>query len=77
MLSLIGRATLKKGAGGGDPTTRRHGAHAAFRSSSSAEAPHPLGAVGIVSLQEDLLGSGGHEPMQRGISTSDPWGRAP
>ena len=76
VLSSIGGATLKKEAGRGDPTTRRHGAYMAFRSSSSTEAPHLLGAVGIVLLQEDLLGSGGHEPMQRGIGTSDPWGRA-
>ena len=76
VLSSIGGVTLKKEAGGGNSTARRHGAHAAFRSSSSTQAPHPLGAVGIVSLQEDLLGSGGHEPMQRGMSTSDPWGRA-
>ena len=45
----------KEGAGGGNPTTRRHGALGAFQSSSSPEAPHPLGAVGVVPLQEDPL----------------------
>lgn len=43
--------------------------------SSSPEAPHPLGAVAAVSLQEDLLdlevvGSG-----QRGAGSPGPWGR--
>ena len=45
----------KEGAGGGNPTTRRHGARGAFQSSSSPEAPRPLGAVGVVPLQEDPL----------------------
>ena len=66
----------KEGAGGGNPTTRRHGAHRAFQSSSSPEPPHPLGAVGVVSLQEDLLGSGGCGPKQRGAGMPGPRGRA-
>ena len=56
VLPSIGGATPRKEAGGGNPNTRRHGAHGDFQSSSSPEAPHPLGAVGIVSLQEDPLG---------------------
>ena len=45
----------KEGAWSRNPNTRRHGAHGAFQSSSSPEAPHPAGAVGMVSLQEDPL----------------------
>ena len=59
VLSSIGGVTLRKEAGGGNPNTRRHGADGAFQSSSSPEAPHPLGAVGVVSPQKDLPGSGG------------------
>ena len=55
VLSSIGGMTLRKEAGGGNPNTRRRGAHGAFQSSSSPEAPHPAGAVGVVSLQEDPL----------------------
>ena len=55
VLSSIGGATLRKEVGGGNPNTRKHGAHGAFQSSSSPEAPHPVGAVGMVSLQEDPL----------------------
>ena len=55
VLSSIDGVTVKKEAGGGNPNTRRHGAHGAFQSSSSPEAPHPAGAVGMVSLQEDPL----------------------
>ena len=76
VLSSIGGATLRKEAGGGNPTTRRHGAHGAFQSSSSPEAPHPLGAVGVVSLQEDPPGSGGCGLMQRGAGMPGPWDRA-
>ena len=47
-----------------------------FSNSSSPEAPHPLGAVGIVSLQEDLPGSGGCGPVHRGTGLPGPWGRA-
>ena len=68
--------TLRKEAGGRNPTTRRHGAHRVFQSSSSPEAPHPLGAVAIVSLQEDPPGSGGCGPGQRGAGSPGPWGRA-
>ena len=39
-----------KEVGGGNPSTRRHGANRAGQSSSSPEAPNPLGAVVIVSL---------------------------
>ena len=55
MLSSIDGVTVKKEPGGGNPNTRRHGAREAFQSSSSPEAPHLSGAVGVVSLQEDLL----------------------
>ena len=55
MLSSIDGVTVKKEPGGGNPNTRRHGARGAFQSSSSPEAPHLLGAVGVVSLQEDPL----------------------
>ena len=48
---IIGGVTLRKEAGGGNPITWTHGAQGAFHSSSSPEAPHPLGAVGIVSLR--------------------------
>ena len=47
----IGGVTLRKEAEGGNPITWRHAAQGAFHSSSSPEAPHPLGAVGIVSLR--------------------------
>ena len=47
---IIGGVTLRKEAEGGNPITWRHAAQGAFQSSSSPEAPHPLGAVGIVSL---------------------------
>ena len=47
-----------------------------FQSSSSPEAPRPLGAVGVVSLQEDPPGSGGCGPVQRGTGLPGPWGRA-
>ena len=46
----IGGVTLRKEAEGGNPITWRHAAQGAFHSSSSPEAPRPLGAVGIVSL---------------------------
>ena len=45
----------------------------AFQSSSSLEAPPPLGAVGIVSLQEVLSVSGSCGPVQRGTGTPSPW----
>ena len=66
VLSSTGAATERKEAGGGNLTIRRHGTQGAFQSSSSPEAPHPLGAVGVVSLQEDPPGSGGCGPVQRG-----------
>ena len=47
-----------------------------FSNFSSPEAPHPLGAVGVVSLQEDPPGSGDCGPVQRGTGTPGPWGRA-
>ena len=68
MLSSVdGR--LRKEAGGRNPTTRRHGAHGVFQSSFSPEAPYPLGAVAVVSLQEDPPGSGGCGPGQRGTGS--------
>ena len=63
VLSSIGGVTLSKEVGGGNPSTRRHGTHGAFQSSSSSEPPHPFSSVGVVSLQEDLLGSGGCGPV--------------
>ena len=56
VLSSTDGVTQKNQPGDGNPNTRRHGAYGVFQSSSSPEAPHPLGAVGIVSLQEDPLG---------------------
>ena len=73
---IIGGVTLRKEAGGGNPITWKHGAQGAFHSSSSPEAPHPVGAVGVVSLQEDSPGSGDCGPVQRGTGTPGPWGRA-
>ena len=58
----IGGATPRKEAGGWNPNTGRHGAQGAFHSSSSPEAPHPLGAGGPP-------GSGGCGPVQRGAGT--------
>ena len=55
VLSSIDGVTVKKEPRDGNPNTRRRGAHGAFQSSSSPEAPHPAGAVGVVSLQEDPL----------------------
>ena len=72
---IIGGVTLRKEAGGGNPITWTHGAQGAFHSSSSPEAPHPVGAVGVVSLQEDSPGSGDCGPVQRGTGTPGPWGR--
>ena len=72
---IIGGVTLRKEAGGGNPITWTHGAQGAFHSSSSPEAPHPVGAVGVVSLQEDPPGSGDCGPVQRGTGTPGPWGR--
>ena len=43
VLSSIGGATLRKEAGGGNPSTRRHGAQATFQSSSNPEAPPSFG----------------------------------
>ena len=62
--------------GGWNPTTRRHGAHGAFQSSFSPEAPHPLGAACVVSLQENPPGSGGCWPGQRGVGLPGPRGGA-
>ena len=76
VLSSTGAATERKEAGGGNLTIRRHGTQGAFQSSSSAEAPHPLGAGGVVSLQEDLLGSGDCGWVQRGTGTPHLWGMA-
>ena len=45
---IIGGVILRKEARGGNPITWRHGAQGAFQSSSSPEALHPLGAVGVV-----------------------------
>ena len=75
VLSSIGGVTLRKEAGGGNPNTRRHGAHGAFQSSSSPEAPHPLGAVGVVLVQGDPPGSGGCGLQQKGTGSPGPWGR--
>ena len=52
---IIGGVRLRREAGGGNPITWKCGAQGAFQSSSSPEAPHLLGAVGVVSLQEDPL----------------------
>ena len=41
------------------------GAHGAFQSSFSPEAPRSLGSVGIVSLQEGPPGCGGCGPVQK------------
>ena len=68
--------TLRKEVGGGNPSTRRHGPHRAFQSSSSSEPPHPFSSVGVVSLQEDLLGSGDCGWVQRGTGTPHLWGMA-
>ena len=76
VLSSIGGVILRKEAGGGNPTNRRHGAHGSYQSSSSPEAPRPLGAVGVVSLQDGPPGSGGCGLMQRGRGWSGPRGRA-
>ena len=73
---IIGGVTLRKEAGGGNPNTRRQGAHWAFQSSSSPEVAHPLDAVGVVSLQEDVPASGDCGLMQRGRGSPGPWGRA-
>ena len=76
VLSSIGGATLRKEAGGRNPNTRRHGAHGAFQSSPSPEVAHPLDAVGVVPLQEDVPASRGCGLMQRGKGSPGPWGRA-
>ena len=76
VLSSIDGVTVKKEPRNGNPNTRRHGAHGAFQSSSSPEAPHPLGAVGVVLVQEDPPGSGGCGLQQRGTGSSGPCGRA-
>ena len=73
---IIGGVTLRKEAGGGNRITWKHGVQGAFQSSSSPVAPHPLGAVGVVSLQEDLPGSGCCGPLHRGTGLPGPWGRA-
>ena len=75
-LPSIGGVTLRKEAEGGNPNTRRHGAHGAFHSSSSPKAPHPFGAVGIVLVQEDPPGSGGCGLQQKGTGSPGPCGRA-
>ena len=75
MLSSIDGVTVKKEPGGGNPNTRRHGARGAFQSSSSPEAPHPLGAVGVVLVQGDPPGSGGCGLQQKGTGSPGPWGR--
>ena len=66
----------KEGAWSRNPNTRRHGALGAFQSSSSPEAPHPLGAVGVVLVQENPPGSGGCGLQQRGTGSPGPCGRA-
>ena len=76
VLSSIGGTTLRREAGGRNPNTRRRKAHRAFQSSSRPEVAHPLGAVGIVSLEEDVPASGGCGLMQRGRGSPGPWGRA-
>ena len=43
VLSSTGGPTLRKDAGGGKPTTTRHGVHGAFQSSSSPESPPSFG----------------------------------
>jgi len=55
---IIGGLTRRKEAGCGNPITRRHGAQGTFQSSSSPEAPHPLGTVGVVCrmTHQDLVG---------------------
>ena len=66
----------KEGSWRWEPVTWRHGAQGAFQSSSSPEAPYPLSAVGVVSLQAELPGSGGCGLVQRGTGTPGPLGRA-
>ena len=43
VLSSTGGPTLRKDAGGGKPSTTRHGVHGAFQSSSSPESPPSFG----------------------------------
>ena len=59
----------------GTPLSGDNGAHGAFQSSSNPKAPHPLGTVGALSLQEDPPGPGGCGPMQK-TGSPGPWGRA-
>ena len=68
-------ATLRKGAGGGNPTIRGQRALGAFQSSASPEAP-PWGAASLLSLQACPPGSGGNGPMRRAAGTPGPrgWG---
>ena len=74
-LPSVGGVTLRKEAGGGNPTTRNQRAPGTFQSSSSPEAP-PRGAVSLLSLQACPSGSGGNGPMQRAAGTPGPrvWG---
>ena len=74
-LPSVGGVTLRKEAGGGNPTTRNQRAPGTFQSSSSPKAP-PWGAVSLLSLQACPSGSGGNGPMQRAAGTPGPraWG---
>ena len=72
---IIGGVRLRREAGGGNPITWKCGAQGAFQSSSSPEAPHPLGAVGVVLVQGDPPGSGGCGLQQKGTGSPGPWGR--
>ena len=66
----------KEGSWRWEPDHRETWTHRAFQSSSSPEASHPLGAVGVVSLQEGPSGSGGCGTMWRGAGSPGPRGRA-
>ena len=55
---ITGGAIPRKGAGGGHP--------GGLPDALPAGPPRPLGAAGVVSVQEDPPGSGGCEPGQRG-----------
>ena len=74
VLSSIGGVTLRKEAGGGNPTTRNQRAPGTFQSSSSPETP-PREGVSLFSLQARPPGSGGNGLMQRAAGTPGPQGR--
>ena len=73
-LPSIGGVTLRKEAGGGNPTTRNQRAPGTFQSSSSPETP-PREGVSLFSLQARPPGSRGNGLMQRAAGTPGPQGR--